>query len=105
MTGIIQEAINSALKEIEFKKIEFIKKKIQEKGYIYPTEPARFPIISLVNENGWTYVFANNGTKQGDFIVAVSDIESKSQQFEDDNSHKIVLSFRWQEDNFEPVKL
>ena len=75
MKDLKDQFIENIILENSRMKDEFIKSKLIEKGYkhIIPTLKTRFPKINISRSpDGWEYVFADNGTVEGDFIVGIS---------------------------------
>ena len=104
----LQEKLVSDLaNQLSKKKEEIVNQKLIEKGYPPLSEYAvnsRFPRINISKANDWEYVFADNGTKQGDFIIAYryvydttfdkSDFSAKSMctiEFQDSDCSAVFL--------------
>jgi hypothetical protein len=91
---------------------DFIRMMLVKKGYPHLAEikdKVRFPGINITERAGWLYVFADNGTKQGDFIVAVT-IETENGRLITSKSDFSATQFattslKWQDTNFSAVML
>jgi hypothetical protein len=98
--------------ELQERRESFIKNMISQKGYshLIPTEATRFPKINRsIGWDGWEYIFADNGTKQGQFIVAIGPYKF-NETFDLSNpsirvSADIKCTFDWQDTNFDAVIL
>lgn len=75
-------------------KDDFIKGKLIEKGFehlIEGMEKRRFPKICIVKQEDWTYIYADNDTDEGFFIVAMQDYNFKI------DGCQMKIEFRWQD--------
>lgn len=92
MDGVLQKLHQ----EIINKRTELVKQKLREKGYhhlVNTLEIQRFPKVVVERYQGWELYWADNGTAEGEFIVALGD-------FKIDNTcdvGKISISFQYQD--------
>lgn len=103
----LNEMVSKEIQEMNAKKEAFIKEMLIKKGYpelAEIKEIVRFPKINISVYDGWSYIFAYNGTKQGDFIVAIGPIEpdtkfdfSMAGAPEPTASCTTTYSFKWQD--------
>ena len=101
------------MSEMQEKKEAFIKEMLAKKGYkhLIPTEKMRFPKINRsISFDGSEYIFADNGSKQGDFIVAIGPWEPEnefdfSKLSERSAFAQTTYTFKWQDKNFDAVRL
>jgi hypothetical protein len=110
---VVDFALERLAKEMREKKTAFLNEMLTKKGFpelatFGQSEQNRFPKLAMVRHAGWEYYFADNGTRQGAFIVAVTD------WFRDDTNrespNKILMDsigyrFRWQDWDFTDVVL
>jgi len=100
--------------DLLIKRENIIKAMLIKKGYsefVNINERVRFPKINSTRSiDGWEYIFVDNGTKQGDFIVAIGPLKYNHEY----NYAKLdigsvscdaVCSFEWQDTNFDAVRL
>ena len=83
-------------------KADLIGRKLIEKGFpdlVNMGHALRFHKVIQIVKNGWTYVFAENGTKQGYFIVAV-----KAPELSED-TNIVTSTLKWQDTDFSEVAL
>lgn len=105
--------IKNIIEEMKAKKEAFIKEMLIKKGYpelAEINERVRFPKVNRTILGNWEYIFADNGTKNGDFIVAISDWEPDNNDnavTQEDNSFKLInqYTFKWQDEFFNDVEL
>jgi hypothetical protein len=98
---MIKEYTEQLIKVLEEQKSEFVKSKFISKGYdLEAMSGGRFPKVSTVYHAGWTYYFADDGTTNGDFIVAVCDCKVEVVEH-----NKVIVSFDHQDKDYSPVKL
>jgi len=111
MDNLIDELTQKMMSEMNEKRESFIKEMLIKKGYkhLIPTEKMRFPKINRsISFDGWEYIFADNGTKQGDFIVAISpwkpnSVFDFSKLSEHNVSCQTTYDFTWQDKNYDAV--
>ena len=103
--GMMDIATKSIVNSVVSARDEFIKQKLIEKGYERLTTEmkyCRFPEMSIVSHDGWQYVFVDNGTVQGDFIVA---IRITTDAFNPLSPTEIKAGIDWQDADFEAVRI
>lgn len=74
----IDELVQRTFREVEQKKEELIKMKLREKGFSRYADnllTARFPKVCCHKSNGWSLYYADDGTDNGAFIIAISDFQ------------------------------
>lgn len=78
-TSFMTLSMNKHYADFEIKKSQFIKDKIAEKGFgeLLETASHRFPKLCQVKQGEWTLWYADNGTPEGQFIIALKDAEFK----------------------------
>lgn len=107
MERLEDRIINDIIQKMHAKKEAFIKEKLIEKGYselVETSHKTRFPKINISKCDGWDFIFADNGTKQGDFIVAIKDFDFIVSDL-NNTKNTIDVSFVWQDVNFTPVEI
>lgn len=113
MSDLMNEMTLNMLSEMHEKREALVKEMLIKKGYGYllNTEKTRFPKISrTIAPDGWEYIFADNKSKQGAFIVAIGPWEPStnfdfSKRGETYASSEITYNFKWQDKNFDAVRL
>ena len=113
MTDLMNDMTQRMMSEMQEKREAFIKEMLAKKGYehLIPTEKMRFPKINRsIAPDGWEYIFVDNESKQGDFIVAIGPWEpdtkfdfSKISDYQ--ASYQTKYTFKWQDKNFDAVRL
>lgn len=100
--GSMMEKVLSQMRE---QKDEFVKRKFIEKGYnrlFGGSGKRRFPGLCKVVSGKWEYYFADNGSDNGEFIVAIKDFEhdnssrsmnTGSNEFK--NEYSLKIGFDW----------
>lgn len=109
----MNEMTQRMMSEMQEKREAFIKEMLSKKGYdhLIPTEKTRFPKINRsISFDGWEYIFVDNESKQGDFIVAIGPWEPDtkfdlSKLSESTASCQTTYTFKWQDKNFDAVRL
>lgn len=111
----MHEMTEKLMSDIQAKQENLIKQKLIEKGYpelANLDETIRFPKLNRTICDGWTYIFAENGTKQGDFIVAIGPLEyesnfdfSKVHSTEPTASSNTTITFKFQDKDFSKVAI
>ena len=112
MTELMNQMTQKMVSQMQEKREAFIKEMLSKKGYkhLIPTEKMRFPKINRSLSDGWEYIFVDNESKQGDFIVAIGPWEPDtnfdySKLSEMSASCQTTYRFKWQDKNFDPVRL
>lgn len=114
MTDFMNEMTQKMMSELQEKRENFLKKMLIKKGHLMIVEmmvdKVRFPKINRSICDGWEYVFVDNNTKQGEFIVAIGPWEPAtqfdfSQLPELKASCMTTYTFKWQDTNFDAVRL
>jgi len=104
----LQEKLVSDLaNQLSKKKEEIINNILIERGYHPLSEFAvnsRFPRIQRTIKGEWEYYFADNGTKQGDFIGAFKYVYDTTFD-KADFSTKSICTIEFQNSNFDAVFL
>ncbi len=101
---------DALIEKINAEKREFIKKMFVSKGYghLLDAEQTRFPMVTICIREGWEYYFVNNGTKQGEFIVAVGPFEFNDTGMMGLDIGSAVsqsVSFNWQDTDYSAVMM
>jgi len=113
MTDLMNEMTQRMMSEMREKRDAFIKEMLIKKGYpelAEITEMVRFPKINRTICDGWEYIFVDDGSKQGKFIVAIGWWEPDT-KFNLVKSPELVsfcqttYTFKWQDSNFDAVRL
>lgn len=105
ISAALDFATKSIIDSVISTRDEFIKQKLLEKGYdrlVDEMNYCRFPKMCIVSYDGWQYVFVDNGTIQGDFIVAV---KIAAGVFNSLSPTEIKANIEWQDTNFEAVRI
>jgi hypothetical protein len=113
MDDLMNEVLKKMQEEMHAKKEAFIKEMLEKKGYqnIIPAEKMRFPKINRsIAFDGWEYIFVDNQSKQGDFIVAIGPWEHDnnfdfSKISDMSASCQTTYTFKWQDKNFDAVRI
>jgi len=113
MTDLINEMTQRMMTEMQEKRDAFIKKMLIKKGYpelAVTNEIVRFPKVIRTICDGWEYIFVDDGSKQGKFIVAIDWWKPDTkfdfrQNSELSASCQTTYTFRWQDSNFDAVRL
>ena len=113
MNNLTDDMTRKMMSEITEKRESLIKEMLKKKGYehLIPTEKTRFPKINrCISFDGWEYIFVDNESKQGEFIVALSPLK-----FDNDFDYSCLsdgkafcetkITFTWQDSNFDAVRL
>lgn len=111
--SVPEEFMQKIIAEMQQKREAFIKEMLIKKGYpglANINEKVRFPKLNRSICGDWEYIFADNGTTQGDFIVAISQWEPDNNDttvIQEDNSFKLInrYTFKWQDQFFNDVEL
>jgi hypothetical protein len=90
--------------ELFFKKVmkqieDLIASKVKEKGYghlIEGIEKRKFPKLCMIKQYEWTYVYADNDTDEGAFIVAFKE-EFNNDFTSKDFTTKMTVNLKWQD--------
>ena len=81
-------------------KDNFIKTKLIEKGFehlVEGLERRTFPKICMIKQDKWTYIYADDDTEKGAFIVAIQDYDFSTDYSDKDFATKMNFSFKWQD--------
>lgn len=81
-------------------KDDLIKSKLEEKGFghlIKGIEKKRFPKITSITKDNWSYIYADNDTDEGAFIVAMEDYNFDIKYSKTDFTTKFETTFVWQD--------
>lgn len=113
MNDLMNEMTQRIMSEMQEKKEKFIKEMLTVKGYdhLISTEKMRFPKINRTRTpDGWEYIFVDDESKQGDFIVAIGPWEPEtkfdySKLADYQASCQTTYTFKWQDSNFDAVRL
>lgn len=113
MNDLMNEMTQKMMSEMQEKKEAFIKEMLTKKGYdhLIPTEKLRFPRINrTISPDGWEYIFVDDESMQGEFIVAIGPWEPDtkfdfSKLSENQASCQTTYTFKWQDSNFDAVRL
>ena len=102
--NIMESFIKTMSIDMSRKRDDLIKQKLTDKGYDTDdiSKQRRFPKICQVICDKWTYVFADNGTIEGDFIVAFKEAEITDQL---KDPYKITAEFKWQDTDCSAVSI
>lgn len=99
---------------LQEKKDTFIRELLIRKGRQMTAETFkennRFSKVCVVKYCDWEYYFVDNGTKQGDFIVAIGPWKANtifdfSKDVRSTGSCTTTCYFEWQDNNFDPVRI
>lgn len=99
MQSFQEEFISKLAADINRKKDELVKQKLEEKGFGYlieGIESRRFPKICCVRQGNWSYYFADNNTDEGAFIVAIEEYNIKN-DLSIDRCVNMTVAFNWQD--------
>ena len=103
--GAMNEATNDIVKSVMDMKERFVKQKLIEKGYghlVDDLKQMRFPKINISTKGEWEYIFVDNGSVQGNFIVALRVVTGA---FSPLSPTEIKASIEWQDADFEAVRI
>ena len=79
-------------------KEELIKSKIIEKGFghlLEGIEKRKFPKLCCIKQEGWSLYFADDGTEQGAFILAIKEVFDSPTA--SDSKFSITSNIYWQD--------
>jgi hypothetical protein len=112
--SVISDFISESNLKVEQRKEAIINHYLKEKGYKdisnYKTK-CRFPKLNVSNFEGWNYVFFDNGTIQGDFIVAIKVVQKARTPDFNIQSRNVTAAgiidyfFEVRTDDYSPVKI
>jgi len=113
MSDLTTTFTQKIISDLNEKKEAFIREKLKEKGFdhLISTDKHRFPKITrCIAFDGWEYIFVDNETLQGEFIVAVGPWEHFTSVDSSKLSTYTIYSttsytFKWQDTNFDAVRL
>lgn len=94
----MENTMQQHYKLIVAKKDDLIRQKLKEKGFEYLVEgigKRKFPKIMRIIQNEWEYIYADNDTDEGAFIVAIKD--NFKNDFYNSEPYKITYEFQWQD--------
>jgi hypothetical protein len=86
--------------ELINEKEKLIREKLTEKGFghlIEGIEKRRFPKICQIKQGEWTYVYADNDTDEGAFIIAYKEFSFTSEYLNKDYSTRMSANMEWKE--------
>ena len=109
----MNEMTQRMMSEMQEKRDAFIKEMLIKKGYpelAEINEKVRFPKVNRTICDGWEYIFVDDGSKQGKFIVAIGWWKPDTkfdfrQTSERSASCQTTYTFQWQDSNFDAVRL
>lgn len=95
------------IKKVLEEKEAFIKSKFEEKGFggfLENAHKVRFPKVRCVSFNRWQYYFADDGSDEGAFIVAIEDFDINF-PVNRTGASLVSFAFNWQDSHCHPVRI
>ena len=108
--NLLYRQLEEIKRDIDTKKAELVKAMLSKKGYghlVNFAEKCRFPKVNVSVCGEWEYYFADNGSKQGDFIIAIRVVNTDPVYELSVCTATASCEYRleWQDTNFEAVML
>jgi hypothetical protein len=108
----IMDQMMKQFDEIEKKKYQIVRNAFAERGYLEAFDEAekpkyRFSRIAVAERAGWDYFFMNDGTIDGEFIIAIRTKKGVPDINSDDNKtlFNFSIEIEYQSDNYDPVRI
>lgn len=94
----LESTMQQHYKLIVAKNDDLIRQKLKEKGFGYLVEgmeKRKFPKIMRIIQNEWEYIYADNDTDEGAFIMAIKD--NFKNDLYNSEPYKVTYQFQWQD--------
>lgn len=109
-SSLLKTATQKIYQKFEEQKERLINDKLVEKGFAPISESSlncRFPRFKICKLGDWEYFFADDGTRQGCFIIAYRFVFGNpiNNPLSEDYATAFQVSLEYQSEDFSPVKI